>query len=209
MDRSSAEILTIGHSMLTYEQFLALVSRAGVTAIADVRSSPYSRNFPQFNKETLKIKLKEDGIAYSFLGEELGGRPKDRALYRNGIADYEQMAKTPEFADGIKRVVEGSRRFRIALMCSESNPLDCHRCLLVGRALKRRGIGVGHVLQDGSIKLQSDIEADLLRLACDDLDQSDLFAPPEDRLANAYRARARRVAYSTSNSVSTTNSAAE
>lgn len=195
--------------MLTYEQFLALLKGAGITAVADVRSAPYSRNFPQFNKEILKTNLKEDGIAYSFIGKELGGRPNDRTLYRDGVADYEQMAKAPEFADGITRVVEGSHRFRIALMCSESNPLDCHRCLLVGRALKRRGIGVGHILQDGSIRLQEDIEADLLRLACEDLDQSDMFAPPEDRLANAYRARARRIAFTASNSGAATNSAAE
>jgi len=94
------EVLTIGHSSLPYEGFVELLRKAGVTAVADVRSAPYSRHYPQFNRETLKAELKADGIEYSFLGEELGGRPTDRRLFCDGVADYEGMAREASFVKG-------------------------------------------------------------------------------------------------------------
>ena len=108
-------------------------------AVADVRSSPYSRHSPHFSRDELRAELRSEGISYVFLGNELGGRPKDRRFYCEGVADYEKMAQTPEFKTGLDRVIEGARKYRIALMCSEHDPLDCHRCLLVGRALAQRG----------------------------------------------------------------------
>lgn len=198
MEEHEADVLTIGHSTLSYEAFLELLRGAGVTAIADVRTAPFSRHTPQFNRETLRDELKIDGIAYVFLGIELGGRPTGSSFYCDGIADYERMAETPDFASGVDRVVAGSQKYRIALMCSEHDPLDCHRCLLVGRALKRRGLRVAHILSSGRQKSQTQIEAELLSLAGEDLGQADFLTSPEDRLAKAYRSRARKVAYSTS-----------
>jgi uncharacterized protein (DUF488 family) len=136
------EVLTIGHSTLPYERFLELLRRASVTAIVDARSAPYSRQFPQFNRETLSNELRANGIAYVFLGTELGGRPSERQFYHDGIADYERMSRSADFGKGLDRVVEVATKYRIALMCSERDPLDCHRCLLVGRALAQRGIRV-------------------------------------------------------------------
>ena len=189
------KVLTVGHSTLSYEQFLTLIRSAGVTAIADVRSAPYSRHFPHFNRETLRKELKLDGVAYVFLGEELGGRPKESSYFCDGIADYEKMAKAPSFALGIKRVKEGAERYRIALMCSEHNPLDCHRCLLVGRVLKEQGISVEHIIWNGELRSQTAIEDDLLAIAGKDQNQVDFFAAPSDRLSEAYRHRATRVAF--------------
>lgn len=189
-------VYSVGHSTLPYEQFLNLLQRAGVTAIADVRSEPYSRNFPQFNQNEIRTKLKSDDIAYVFLGKELGGRPKDQTFFCNGIADYEKMAAAPTFEQGLQRVIEGAQRYRIALMCSEQNPLDCHRCLLVGRALKTRGIPVTHILPSGQTRSQASIEDELLGLASQNPTQADFFASPEDLLAQAYRNRARRIAFS-------------
>jgi len=196
--RVTREVLTIGHSTLSYEAFLKLLRQAGVTAVADVRSAPYSRHHPHFNRETLRNELKADGVEYSFLGEELGGRPKDRRLFCDGVADYERMAREPSFAKGLDRVIEGAKRFRIALMCSEHDPLDCHRCLLVGRALKERGLHVEHVLPSGRMKSQAVVEEELIAMAGQDRTQADLFASAEDRLAAAYRQRARKVAYAAS-----------
>ena len=192
----TATILTIGHSTSTYEEFLARLRAFGVTAIADVRTSPFSGRFQWFNKDALKARLKQDGIAYSFLGKELGGRPSGTAFFRKGVADYEAMATVPAFHAGLDRVAEGSRKYCVALMCSERHPLDCHRCLLVGRALAERAIGVEHVLPDGSISTQANIEERLLQMAASD--HEDLFAPRADRLAAAYRDRARKVAYTLS-----------
>jgi hypothetical protein len=186
-------ILTIGHSTHTYERFVELLRNAGVTAVADVRTSPHSRHFPHFNRGTIEAKLHADGIAYSFLGEELGGRPKSRKYYSDGVADYERMAAAAEFKSGLKRVIDGAQKYRIALMCAEQDPLDCHRCLLIARALAERGMKAGHILPDGQIVSHSEIEDRLLSMSGRGKD--DLFASREEQLASAYRERARKVAY--------------
>lgn len=186
-------VLSIGHSTLDYEQFAARLNAAGVTAIADVRTSPFSRNFAHFNRDLLKDALARDGIAYVFLGKELGGRPKGDEYYTNGIVDYEKMAKSDMFRKGLERVEQGARKYRIAMMCSERSPLDCHRCLLVGRALAERGVTVRHLLPDGETLAQPEIEEQLLAMAGKHHD--DMFASPAERLNDAYRERARKVAF--------------
>ena len=168
----------------------------GVTAIADVRTAPYSRQNPQFNRETLKEQLQASGIAYSFLGKELGGRPSHAAYYRDGVADYERMAEDPLFKGGISRVMEGARTYCVALMCSERDPLDCHRCLLVSRELAGQGVSVQHIAADGTTMNHKAIEERLLQIERRQGD--DLFSSRDERLSEAYRSRARKVAYSTS-----------
>lgn len=203
----SRRVLTIGHSTLSYEQFLALLHDAGVTAIADVRSAPYSRHFRHFNRESLRDELRADKIAYVFLGQELGGRPKDSHFFSHGVADYEKMAMASTFKEGIERVVGGATRHRIALMCSEHDPLDCHRCLLVGRALAERKVSVSHILSDGRQTNHEQIEETLLSIS--GRAGEDFFAPRDERLAVAYRDRARRVAFMMSSISSRTSIAAE
>lgn len=187
------EVLTVGHSTLSWEHFLALLRIANVTAIADVRTLPFSRHYPHFNREELHHELLSNGISYVFLGKELGGRPSENRYYFNGIADYEKMAQTSEFNKGLDRVVEGAKKHRIALMCSERKPLECHRCLLVGRALAERGVRVSHILGDGRIVSHSEIEDMLLDVSGRGND--DLFASRAERLATAYREQARKVAF--------------
>jgi uncharacterized protein (DUF488 family) len=189
----SVEILTIGHSGLSYAQFLEHLRRANITAVADVRTMPYSRYLPQFNRETLSKELRANGIAYVFFGKELGGRPSEPRFYCDGVADYEKMAKTTDFSRGLDRVVGGAKKHRIVLMCSEHDPLDCHRCLLVSRALAERGVRVGHILRDGAIVDHTEIEDKLLDLSGRGAD--DLFASRAERLAAAYRDRARKAAF--------------
>ncbi|WP_410052548.1 DUF488 family protein [Bradyrhizobium sp. SZCCHNRI1003] len=193
MSSGTTEVLTIGHSTHSWARFIALLRQAHVTAIADVRSTPYSRYFPHFNRDELSAELRRDGISYVFLGKELGGRPNEHRFYCEGVADYESMAGTPDFTVGLDRVINGARKYRIALMCSERDPLDCHRCLLVGRALSQRGVRVSHVLDDGCIVAHAAIEDRLLKLSGWNAD--DLFAPRPERLAAAYRERARKVAF--------------
>jgi uncharacterized protein (DUF488 family) len=207
MADTTVEVLTIGHSALPYERFLELLRHYSVTAVADVRTAPYSRHSPQFNKDTLRNELRHDGIAYVFLGQELGGRPKDKQLFCEGVADYEKMARVADFAKGLDRVVEGAKKYRIAMMCSEHDPLDCHRCLLVGRALHEHGIAVRHILSDGSVVDQAAIEERLMELSR--RTDADLFASRDQRLAEAYRERASKVAYAENRSGSREPVAAE
>jgi uncharacterized protein (DUF488 family) len=187
-------ILTIGHSRHPLERFLSLLAGAQVTAVADVRSSPASRFSPQFNKNALAASLAGRGIDYVFIGKELGGRPARPEMYTDGRADYGKMAASPEFRAGLAQLIEMAERQRVAAMCSEADPLDCHRCLLVGRVLAEAGHDVAHILASGDIASQVEIENRLLKLehlADDDL----LVRSRAERLAEAYRARNRKAAY--------------
>lgn len=133
-------------------------------------------------------------MAYVFLGKELGGRPANSKLYCEGIADYEAMAREPSFQQGLERVIKGMNNHNIALMCSEQHPLDCHRCLLVGRELLREKIETHHILSNGTQITQTKIETQLLQMA--NKTQDDLFADSLTLLSHAYAQRARKVAYS-------------
>ena len=165
-------ILTVGHSNHPIERFLALVQGAGVSALADVRSFPISRYAPQFNKDALAKSLAEKAIVYLYCGEELGGRSRDPSTLES-------------FRKGLDRVVAESARHRVALMCAERDPLDCHR-LLLARALVERGIAVAHILASGEIASQHATDDRLL--AREGLAGDDLFSR-EARLVDAYRAR--------------------
>src|SRR5262245_63866672 len=128
------------------------------------------------------------------LGRELGGRPQSQALYAGGVADYEKMASSPEFCRGLERLIEEAVRRSVAVMCSEADPLECHRCLLVGRALAGQGADVRHILATGAIATHAEVEDRLLSL--EDLAEADLLARSrEARLAEAYRSRARKFAF--------------
>jgi uncharacterized protein (DUF488 family) len=191
MTAAEFDLLTIGHSNLPADGFMTLVQGAGVTAIADVRSVPFSRRYPWFSGPALAAHLQGAGVAYLPFGDVLGSRPRDPALYCEGVADYEKMAATPQFRGGLDRVAEAAGRFRVCLMCAEREPLDCHRCLLVARALAERGRTLGHILIDGTIEPHTATEERLLgRAGAAD----DLFGGRASRVAQAYRARARKVA---------------
>src|SRR6476646_4906569 len=185
------DLLTIGHSNLAADRFMALLASAGVTAVADVRSVPFSRWCPWFSGKALAERLAGGRIAYIALGEALGGRPRDPTLYREGIADYEAMAARPEYAAGLARVTAATARQRVCLLCAEREPLDCHRCLLISRALCARGLTLGHIRPDGLIESHAATEERLLALAGS---EADLFRGRADRLAHAYRRRAHAVA---------------
>lgn len=184
---------TIGHSNHALDGFLALLRGATIACIIDVRSAPFSRRMPHFNRERLRSSLAGAGVGYIHLGRELGGRPADPALLTGGMADYERMAASDAFKRGLEQSIALASESRHALTCAERDPLDCHRCLLVARAAVERGVGVRHILGDGAVIDHLAIEERLLDLA--GTAASDLFAPRAERLAAAYRARARKVAF--------------
>jgi len=189
----SFDLFSIGHSNIAAERFIALLRDAGVDAIADVRSTPFSRRFPWFSGKNLATTLAQHGMTYLPYGDALGGRPRDAALYCDGVADYEAMARQPDFQSGLDRLLADAARSRVCLMCAEREPLDCHRCLLVARSLAERGLTVGHILHDGTVEPHAATEQRLLALIGT---SDDLFVTGQDeRLAAAYRRRARAAAY--------------
>src|SRR5580693_7844212 len=190
---SPRDLLSIGHSNIPAERFRALLQGAGVEAIADVRSTPHSRFCPWFSQKPLAAALSAAGIGYTAMGHALGGRPRGDTLYRDNVADYEAMANEPEYFTGLDRLLEVAARSPICLICAEREPLDCHRCLLVARSLAQRGLTIGHILHDGTVEPHAATEQRLLALtgASDDL----FVTGQDERLAAAYRRRARTAAY--------------
>lgn len=186
-------IFSIGHSNHSIEQFVALLRQHGITALADVRSAPYSRFQPQFNKDALERSLKAEGIRYVFLGKELGARSDDRSCYQNGRVRYPLLAKTPLFRKGLERVMTGAENFTVAIMCAEKEPLECHRTLLVSRALEVEGVSVQHILVDGGLETHADAMFRLIDVV--GLKREDLFRTQEEILAEALEMQEAKVAY--------------
>lgn len=186
-------IWTIGHSNHAGLRFIDLLRGAGTDCVADVRSVPFSRRNPQFSQKALIASLKDAGIEYWFLGDALGARPKDEGCYEGGKASYARIAATEAFRNAIDALIERSQSKRIALMCAEKEPLDCHRTILVGRALAQRSVELGHILADGSIELHAALEQRLLRVTKEHID---LLSDRDAALARAYDKRGRQMAVS-------------
>jgi len=158
MVESKSILYTIGHSNHTIEDFIALLKRYGVTCIADVRSAPYSRYCPQFNKGALATSLQAAGITYMFLGKELGARPDDPCCYEGGFVNFQEIAKREKFKRGIERLLADISRHVVALMCAEKDPLQCHRMILISRYLKKHKVQIKHILADGNIEEHTEAE---------------------------------------------------
>lgn len=186
-------VFTVGHSTQTFDMFLGLLSKNQITAVADVRSSPYSRHAPHFNKDDLKDALKEHGIAYVFLGKELGARSEDNSCYIDNTVSYKKLAKTSLFLSGIRRVEDGSQRFRVALMCSERDPTECHRTILVSRVLQERGAQVSHILGDGTLEPHRNTMLRVLDIL--GTPRGDMLDSEDDLIARAYEGREKQIAY--------------
>lgn len=186
-------LYTIGHSNHSIESFIALLQCHGVSAVCDVRSHPYSRFVPQYSREPLKDALADAGIVYVFLGKELGARSENPACYKQGRVQYEKLSKEPIFLEGVDRIIQGIERYRVALMCAEKDPIECHRSLLVARRLFEVGIPVNHILADGSLETHKNMESRLLA-ACK-LPEGDMFKSRDEFIADAYSMQGERVAY--------------
>lgn len=202
----SRKLFTIGHSNHNIEKFIALLKDRQITAIADVRSSPYSRYLSHFNQAEFKFYLKDVEINYVFLGKELGARPQDEKCYVDGKAIYEKIAARELFSKGIKRIVEGSNKYNITLMCAEQDPITCHRAILICQHLKKYDLDINHIHQDSSLESHQQLEDRLL-----DLDgynkpkQLNIFEQSvavlentqskEEALKEAYRNQGLKIAY--------------
>jgi uncharacterized protein (DUF488 family) len=187
-------VFTIGHSTHPQERFIALLRQHSITALCDVRSKPYSRLNPQFNREALEETLLAHGIAYRFLGKELGARSDNPHCYERGKVQYDRLAETDLFKQGLKRVLRGVKDgFRVALMCAEKEPLECHRTILVARHLAALGVSVTHIHADGSLESHDSALSRLARLV--NLPEHDMFHSREELLDGAYRRQEERIAY--------------
>jgi|SRR5579863_5812488 len=153
-------IFTIGHSSHSIELFLDLLNDHGIEAVVDTRSHPKSKFAPQYNSEALGRSLRENGIAYLFLGKELGGRPEGTHFYdTDGRVLYARVAESELFRKGLDRLQEHMQRFRLTILCSEEDPSVCHRRLLITRVLREKGVAVMHIRASGALESEEEILA--------------------------------------------------
>jgi len=186
------QLFTIGHSTLEIGNFIALLRENSVTAIADVRSSPFSRFCPQYNADALKRELQTNRIQYVLLGEELGARRCEEECYVDNFAKYELIARTEAFARGIQRLRIGMLTHRIALLCAERDPLTCHRTILVCRHL-RNDVAINHIVGPGVCESHEQAELRLLKLV--GLPEQDLFLSEDELLNDAYKRQGDLIAF--------------
>jgi uncharacterized protein (DUF488 family) len=186
------------------DDFTRLLASHGVTCIVDVRSNPYSRYCPQFNQESLAVALHDADIKYIYLGDQLGARPSDALCYDGNHVNFEHVAQTEEFKLGLSRLIDAASEYRVAIMCAEKEPLECHRCILICRHIKDHNLCIKHILADGSIEDHSDTERRLVRML---KIEATLFEPAKtiaDFIEQAYDQQARNISYDSESEVSRT-----
>ena len=160
-------IFTIGHGTRPIHELLDLLKRYDIGYLADVRSQPYSKFNPQYNRESLHKSLNEKNIRYIYLGDSLGGRPQDPGCHdATGRVDYNAVRQKDFFKQGIERLRSADKKeLNVVLLCSERKPELCHRSKLIGKTLKEQLIPVQHIDEYGELKDQDDISAIWEKLA--------------------------------------------
>ncbi len=191
------QVYTIGHSNHEIHDFIDLLRRHRIEVVCDVRSAPYSKHAPQFNSEAIRRALQEAGIRYVYLGRELGPRSDQPSCYVDGKVQYDRLAETEAFREGIERLKTGIENFRVALMCSEKDPLTCHRTILVCRHLRGPDLEIRHILEDGRLEAHTEAEKRLMALL--KIPPFTLFDTPEAQIERAYDEQGERIAYTTPN----------
>jgi uncharacterized protein (DUF488 family) len=165
MTSESLQLYSIGHSNVPVERLIELLAQHGITTLCDVRSAPYSRYNPQFNREDLAAHVRAAGIAYNFMGDTLGGKPADTTLRTEdgALPDYVKIAASPPFQRGLAQLIALGGRGPTAFMCSEADYHPCHRHRLITPELIKRGVTVWHIMHDGTLE-QGSIEPQQMRM---------------------------------------------
>ena len=153
-------IYTIGYGNRSIEEFVGLLQQYNIKFLADIRSQPYSRYNPDFSKDALEKRLKQASIRYIFMGDTLGGRPRDDTSYQeDGRVDYEKVAEKDFYQKGISYLhTAWNKQLCIVLMCSEAKPQACHRSKLIGKTLGKQNINVAHIDETGVVKTQEEVD---------------------------------------------------
>ncbi len=200
------QLFTIGHSQHNINYFISLLNQYHIDFLLDVRSTPYSKYAEQYNKENINMDLNSVHIRYIFMGKYFGARPQDKNLYHSeGYLDFEKVRESKNFNKGIENVMIGlNQGHNIALMCTEKEPIDCHRAILVARAFEMHRIYAKHILSDGEILTQQQLNHQLLQKYFPDRAQLSLFTygqemSEQEYLIEAYKKRNKEIGYSVDN----------
>ena len=189
-----AKIFSIGYAGLSQDAFLALLEKHQIACIADVRSSPYSKAFPNYNKENMPAWLRSQKIHYVYLGSELGPRSNNNEHYNDkGQVQFDKLSATENFDNGIRRLESGARKMNVAIMCAEKDPMTCHRSLLVAEYSKGSTLEFSHILQDGSLETHEEMIVRAMKLY---QMAPDMFTPLEECQKLTHAKLCDRYAYS-------------
>lgn len=195
-------LFTIGHSIHQLDEFVLLLSQYKIDYVLDVRSTPYSKYAENYNREILNKYLLLNKIHYSYMGAYFGARQENKTLYsQEGYLDFEKVRSTSLFLKGVDNVKKGlSQGYNIVLMCTEKDPLDCHRAIMVARGFELEGFDVKHILFDGSLINQKELDNILLDKYFPDRNQLTIFdydkpQDEEELLKQAYIMRNKEIGY--------------
>lgn len=194
-------LYTIGHSQHNIEYFIYMLQKYQVNYVLDVRSTPYSQFAVSYNRENIKAVLKNKNIEYSFMGNFFGARPDDLRLYtKEGYLDFDKTRKSAKFQSGVENVIKGIQsENHIVLMCTEKDPIECHRAIMVARTFFEKGINVQHILADSTLQSHNELNQRLVDLYFPDRYQISLFSfenkSDEEYLEDAYRYHNRKIGY--------------
>jgi uncharacterized protein (DUF488 family) len=158
-------IYSIGHGNKNIEDFIKELKTFEVQFLLDIRTKPFSKWNPQFNQNALKFKLEENGIKYVFVGDTLGGLPEDRSCYDfNGKVVYDFIKDKDFFKEGLERLTTANeKQIKLAIMCSESKPEECHRSKLIGQELLKKKISLKHIVSEKLVKSQEMVMSELTK----------------------------------------------
>ena len=190
-------LYTIGYTSYRIEEFVKTLQLFSIKALVDVRSLPYSSRYPEYNKENLKVLLQKNNIFYLYFGDGFGARPDCEDCYINNEAMYSLIARTSKFKEYKKRIINGLEKYNIVLLCAETDPLRCHRNILICRNIKNDFSNISHILKNNIIEKNTESEKRLLKEYS--LEQNDLFSSFEDRLESAYDMRSKEIQYKRNN----------
>ena len=192
MNAKSPTLYTIGYSGFPEaEDMVDFLKKREIGVLIDVRSSPYSAYFPQYNKENLQLALHGKGIYYRNYAEAFGARQENHAYYRNGRLDFPCFTESKSFSDGVEKVENSLEKgYVLTLMCAEKDPITCHRAIMISRVFREAGYSVRHLRPDQEDETQEELEERLVKLYFPDSNQMDLFSAPmsfDEQLREAYR----------------------
>jgi uncharacterized protein (DUF488 family) len=185
-------LFTIGYSNLKIDEFISMLKKHRIEAIADVRSNPFSKYNPDFNINDLRESLKNNGIKYVFLGEELGARRNEVECYRSGKVLYGLVPETLLFKKGINRLLTGIEKMRVSLMCAEKDPINCHRFVLICHHLRTRINEIKHIING---EIEENIQTEKRLLSKYKLLNMEIFRTENEILEDAYNRQAEKIAY--------------
>ena len=194
------KIYTIGYTCLPIDSFVKELKRYGITCLIDVRSTPKSTYFKDFNKENLDLRLKQEGILYRNYAFEFGARQDDTNFYPKGYLDFEIFSKTANFMQGVSKLNAGIELKQVfALMCAEKDPYNCHRCIMVSRFLQDYNFDIYHIVGEKQLVSQKEIESRLVEEYFPNRNQVSMFSEnnlsDEECLVCAYRKRNEEIGF--------------